>query len=70
MMRTTDIWLVAWLDEVQGIRFDSHKKLDRNRIEFFYNKGADEWEALKKAFFHSDAAKIKAYHLKLKDLFY
>ena len=66
---TTDIWMVAWLSEVKAIKFTSYKK-NGSKLTFEFTLTEEEWTALKSEFFHSETAKIKAFHLKLKDLLY
>jgi hypothetical protein len=70
MIQTTDIWLIAWLDEIKGVKFARHKKLDRGKLTFEYDLGQDEWDRLRAEFFHSETARVKAYQHKIKDLFY
>jgi hypothetical protein len=69
MIKTTDIWMAAWLSEVKGIKFNSFTKVGI-KLTFEYSLSEEEYNALKAEFFHSETAKIKSAHAKFKDLLY
>ena len=66
-MRTTDLWLAAYLYNLDPTRLSGiHKSGSKMQFQFDYT--SDEWTQHKLAFIKSDVANIKYIIEKLKDL--